>query len=403
MLEKVKELSKNRNFEFYVDEDGEITQERYNVEGRNAEIFIQQRPSNPSLTSVMVEGMSDTHPHLIKTLEFLMQVDEKFKLANLRLDNNPKISVEDFVKQKSIKNGMPEFLYHGTSSDAASSILESGLLPRDISNQNSKYKSIQSGESLSDRVYLCTFGNIGSAKFAARQAASVDHSKPVILKIETQTLLRENLRPDEDSKAPTWEDSMNSMGSLSYIGIIKPNLIEIELDMTQDLNNGMSIEDTLKSKTKSETFNSSTVVYHGNENKVHKFSEIMPSFFTTDIDYAKGYGDNVKEYTLDIKKVFDTSNDEFARNYYNEKFLNDPLGQDAEKIEKGQHISFVHADNFWAFLSVEEQLGKGNGYDSIVVDERIEKGYKTSLSIVPLDNSQIKPISKISTKNKRGF
>ena len=253
MLEKVRELSKSRNFEFYVDENGEITQERYNAEGRNTEIFIQQRPNNPSLTSLMIEGMSDTHPHLIKTLEFLMQVDEKFKFANLRLDNNPKISVEDFVKQNSIKNGMPEFLYHGTSSDAASSIFKRGLLPRDLSNQDSKYKSIQSGESLSDRVYLCTFGNIGSAKFAARQSASVDYSKPVILKIATQTLLRENLRPDEDSKASTWEDSMNSMGSLSYIGVINPNLIEIELDMTQELNNGASIEDTLKSKISPES------------------------------------------------------------------------------------------------------------------------------------------------------
>lgn len=253
MLEKVKELSKNRNFEFYVDEDGEITQERYRVNGRNAEIFIQQRPNNPKLTSVMVEGMSDTHPHLIKTLEFLMQVDEKFKLANLRLDNNPKISVEDFVKQNSISNGIPEFLYHGTSSDSAKLILEKGLLPRDISNQDSKYKSVQSGESLSDRVYLCTFGNIGSAKFAARQAASVDHSKPIILKIATQTLQRENLRPDEDSKAPTWEDSMNSMGSLSHVGIIKPELMEIEIDMTQELNNGASIEDTLKSKISPES------------------------------------------------------------------------------------------------------------------------------------------------------
>ena len=33
---------------------------------------------------------------------------------------------------------------------------------------------------------------------------------------------------------------------------------------------------------------SETIVYHGNENKVHRFSEIRPSFFTTDKEYAKG-------------------------------------------------------------------------------------------------------------------
>lgn len=153
---------------------------------------------------------------------------------------------------------------------------------------------------------------------------------------------------------------------------------------------------------KKEEFNNETVFYHGNENKIHRFSELVPSFFSTDKKYSEGYGNYVYEYNLNIKKPFNTSIDEKAREYYNNVFLKDELGQNASYIKKGEHISFVNADNFWAFISVEEEIGKGLGYDSIVVKEFEGElnEYNTNLSVVPLNKNQINPIQKNRKKNK---
>lgn len=129
--------------------------------------------------------------------------------------------------------------------------------------------------------------------------------------------------------------------------------------------------------------------YHGNENKIHRFSEYSPPFFTTDKEYAKCYGDYVYPYTLSIKKPFDTSKDEIARNYYNTEFLTHELGNGAKYIPKGERISENYADNFWAFLSVEESLGNGFGYDAIIVNEAAGIHFKTDISIVPLNIKQI--------------
>lgn len=153
---------------------------------------------------------------------------------------------------------------------------------------------------------------------------------------------------------------------------------------------------------KKEAFNNETVFYHGNENKIHRFSELVPSFFSTDKEYSEGYGSYVYEYNLDIKKPFNTATDEKAREYYNNVFLKDELGQNASYIEKGEYISFVDADNFWAFISVEEEIGNGLGYDSMVVKEFEGdfNDYKTNLSVVPFNKNQIKPIQKNTKKNK---
>jgi len=152
-----------------------------------------------------------------------------------------------------------------------------------------------------------------------------------------------------------------------------------------------------------EEFNSNTIFYHGNENKVHKFSEIMPSFFTSDKNYAEGYGDYVYAYNIVVKSPFDTATDEEAREYYNDCFLSNELGVSAKRINKGEHISEKDADNFWAFLAVEVMLNKTINYDSIIVNEAAghSEEYNTHLSIVPLDTKQIIPIKKNKLRNKR--
>jgi hypothetical protein len=166
--------------------------------------------------------------------------------------------------------------------------------------------------------------------------------------------------------------------------------------------NTFKIKTDFKNKSIREEFNSNTVFYHGNENKKHSFSEIMPSFFTSDKEYAKGYGDYVYSYNIEINNPFDTATNEEDRKYYNEIFLNHELGKEAKEINKNEHISENDADNFWAFIAVEVQLDKTINYDSIVVNESAghSEEYKTHLSIIPLNTNQIKAIQKINKKNK---
>lgn len=135
-----------------------------------------------------------------------------------------------------------------------------------------------------------------------------------------------------------------------------------------------------------------TVLYHGNDNPVHRFSEYMPSFFTEDFSYSMGYGKHVYAYRILSNKVFDPSVDEAARDFYNERFLRDELGAGAKPIENGGHLSFLYADNFWAFICVEEQIGRGFGYDSMIVKENIGGSYSTDFSVVPFSNSQIEKL-----------
>lgn len=137
-----------------------------------------------------------------------------------------------------------------------------------------------------------------------------------------------------------------------------------------------------------------TIFYHGNENLTHNFSEIKPSFFTSDYNYALGYGNNVKPYKIRSKKVFDTSSDDYALNYYNNVFRKDELGKEAKELKKGEHISFLDADNLWAFITVESELGNIKDYDSLCVKE-YSNGYDTDISIVPFNINQIEKLNEI--------
>lgn len=233
----IKALSTQRNFYFFIDENGLPTPDEYGSSGKNPELYIEQRPNDPSLTKVYIEGMSDVHPHLKPALEFLIELDPILEQAELRLDNNPRITLNEFLKSKAEQsNTLPKYLYHGTSLDKVEDILKNGLQPRSLTNVAPQYMSETSGESDSSMVYLCTKGNIGSAKFAARQAASKNKSQSVILKIETKDLNLKHLNPDEDSKSNTWMDSIQKMGNVAYKGIIDANKISIDNKLSNNLN-----------------------------------------------------------------------------------------------------------------------------------------------------------------------
>lgn len=241
----INELTKLKNekinYCFYLEQDGTPTLDRYNENSRNIEIYIEQR-SNPKLTNVFFEGISDASPILKGAIKFLISFDDKLKEAKLKLDNNPKVTLGEYLDNYS-ENGFPKFLYHGTSLDKIDSIMKDGILPRATTNVDPQYKSIQSGESNESLIYLCTHGTIGSAKFAARQAASNNQSKPIIIKIDTQEIDFNLLKPDEDSNCQTWKDSLFKMGAIAYNGSIKPSKISIEYELTKSMN---SISDFLE-------------------------------------------------------------------------------------------------------------------------------------------------------------
>ena len=158
---------------------------------------------------------------------------------------------------------------------------------------------------------------------------------------------------------------------------------------------------TLEENNTNPELNNKTIFYHGNENKKHHFYESAPCFFSTEREYSEQYGDYVYEYNLEINKIFDTSTDEVARNYYNTDFLNHELGIDAVTLKENEMINANTADNFWAFLAVEEITGQGFGYDSIMVNEGSKAlGFDTDISIIPLDTKQIKAIRNKKNKLK---
>lgn len=228
-INKIKELTVMNNFGFYLNTDGDISLSRYNENNvKLPDIYIEQR-SKPELTKIMIDGMSETHPQINSLLEMMTEVNPVFRKAIVKLDNNPKINVEDFlVKNKEIKD-LPDFLYHGTSLEAYNNIIHEGLLPRDLSKSEATYKSLHSGESIPNQVYLCTEGNIGSAKFASEQASRNSSTERVIIKIDTSKLDRKLFVADEDSGKQNWKDSLNSLGSVAYAGSIPAEAISKDL------------------------------------------------------------------------------------------------------------------------------------------------------------------------------
>jgi hypothetical protein len=235
-INEINKRSKDRSFYFYIDDEGSPTLDSHGEKSKNPELFIEQR-TNQELTKVHIERMSETHPFINNALNFLLTLNKDFEKAQLRFDNNPKITINEFLESKNNNiNILPEKLYHGTSLKSALKILKEGIKPREETGQEAKYKSNQTEDSHLNKVYLCGINTIGPAKFAARQAAILDDSKPVVLVVNSSSLDIELLRPDEDSQSNTWEGSMHSLGSLSYEGTINESAVKIDKAITKSFN-----------------------------------------------------------------------------------------------------------------------------------------------------------------------
>lgn len=139
---------------------------------------------------------------------------------------------------------LPEFLYHGTSTELwYSGIKSKGLMPRNT-NPSGVTGSYGASGALShgDKVYLSVHPDM-AARGAARQASSAHGGQPLIVKINTQGLDLDKITGDEDmdreyqstvaqakekgQRVPSFASvSQRRMGSVAYIGRIPASLIQ---------------------------------------------------------------------------------------------------------------------------------------------------------------------------------
>ena len=138
-------------------------------------------------------------------------------------------------------------------------------------------------------------------------------------------------------------------------------------------------------------------MYHGTNHKFDKFqTEMIPQFFTTLREYAEGYTNtnNIMQVYLNIKKPFDTT-DEEARKIYNEEFIpyiKEKRNRDIEPITVSRMVDFVEVDKgLYPFLRKMQREGKLD-YDGIIVDEKNDLFYSDSRSFIPLQANQIKSV-----------
>lgn len=117
--------------------------------------------------------------------------------------------------------------FHGTSDDVLDEILLQGLKPRGATNVEPTYGvEVGASPSRAEAVYLTT--QMGLASAAANSAARKRGGKPVILEI---TGLSHNLfQPDEDSGESDAVKSLERMGSVAYVGSIRPGKIRVRWD-----------------------------------------------------------------------------------------------------------------------------------------------------------------------------
>lgn len=151
------------------------------------------------------------------------------------------------------------------------------------------------------------------------------------------------------------------------------------------------------------------IAYHGTGNRFDAFHDgFRPNFFTTDMEYAKGYvggkthtnlidrPKKTKNYLLKCEVTynhpFDPKTDPAALEYYNTQFIpymnalhakhKQPL---LPELEPGKMVSFIYADYLWGFMKHEE-----TPYDAILVDE----GGSIAHAIVPMNASQVKILKR---------
>lgn len=173
----------------------------------------------------MVEGATERDPGLREALAEIVAKYPEAADFDLRFDG-PWMKVGDYLRSN-LENPQEIVFLHGTSVKAWERIRRQGLRPRRQHGGPAAYGAHISRAPQSDRgaVYLTT--QQGTAWFAARDAARVMGSEPVVLEIKGVDTSR--LEADEDSRLlpSAWKRSLETLGSVKYRGTIPPELISV--------------------------------------------------------------------------------------------------------------------------------------------------------------------------------
>jgi hypothetical protein len=170
-----------------------------------------------------VEGATEQSPGFINALREIVWEYPEAGSFKIKFDG-PWQTVSDVLARASRS---PVLFLHGTSSTAWDRIQEQGLLPRKRSGSRPAYGAHLSHAAAADpeAVYLTT--QLGTASWAARDAARTHGGEPTILEVDARDLDEDKLEPDEDSRSASWRESLETMGSVKYKGQIPPRSIRI--------------------------------------------------------------------------------------------------------------------------------------------------------------------------------
>ena len=188
-----------------------------------------------SQKEVDVEPGTAYSPLMRQALEALAKVRPDLHNHVVTFDGHKVAPLGQLVGQP--HQEFPTFLYHGTSSVVWDDAQKNGLRPRNLTGVNPVFGAHAQIKASNDKIYLASDdGN--DVKFAAREAASKRNfgGEPVVLKVRFDQLNFSKLRPDEDSKKATWEESLHDSGTVAYEGSINPGLISLHMIRDKETN-----------------------------------------------------------------------------------------------------------------------------------------------------------------------
>lgn len=176
---------------------------------------------------------SPYHPMMKKALRILIRQKPYLAAKPLDFDGWSPGTLEEFIRSPEPirpRDKLPKVMYHGTSYFRWERIREDGLKPQSESGAEYGAEPMSAPEANPDLIYLC--GTVGAAtrqysRDVSRKEGS--GSFPVILKIDTSGMDYTKLRPDEESRARTWQDSLAHLNTVAYEGSISPDKISIEV------------------------------------------------------------------------------------------------------------------------------------------------------------------------------
>lgn len=174
--------------------------------------------------NLMVDNATEHNRGFLKALTAAVKKYPELKNYMIKFDG-PWIAATKLLglKEETFDWSKIKFL-HGTATYYWEAIQKEGLRPRSTTNVKPSYGTSSSAkEGRKDAVYLTTQKQMANA--AARDAARNTKSNPIILLVSG--IDGKKVIADEDSKQPDPRVSLESLGSIGYLGAIAPSKIKV--------------------------------------------------------------------------------------------------------------------------------------------------------------------------------